>query len=56
MKPMMTPPPSGMLSSAFREMKHNPPKQLAKTRKKFGAERADKQRVAMAMNKARRGY
>jgi hypothetical protein len=45
-----------MLSRAFHEVKHNPPKQLAKTKRKFGAERAGKQRTAIAMNKARRGY
>lgn len=56
MKLMMSSPPPGMLSRAFHEMKRNPPKQLAKTKRKFGAGVAEKQRVAMAMNKARRGY
>lgn len=52
---MMKPTP-GMLSAAFREVKTNPPKQLAKTRAKFGADRAKKQAVAIALNKARSGY
>jgi len=43
------------LHEIFREMKHNPPKVLAKTRRKSGAKRANKQRIAIAMSKARRG-
>jgi Family of unknown function (DUF6496) len=41
------------LQSAFHEMKENPPKILAKTRKKEGAEQANKQRVAIGLSKAR---
>jgi len=36
------------------EMKMNPPKILAKTRAKFGAKRAEAQRKAILLNKARR--
>lgn len=42
------------VKAAFHEMKQNPPKQLAKTRKKFGATDANKQRVAIGLNKARK--
>lgn len=42
----------GMLSAAFHEVKHNPPKILAKTRRKFGAADAKKQAVAIALSKA----
>lgn len=41
------------VKAAFREVKQNPPKQLAKTRRKKGAGAANKQRVAIALNKAR---
>lgn len=41
------------LESVGHELKHNPPRQLAKTRKKFGAKRANKQRVAILLSKAR---
>jgi len=41
------------LQSAFHEMKENPPKILAKTRKKEGAAQAERQRVAIGLSKAR---
>ena len=43
------------IESAGHEMKENPPSVLAKTREKFGSKRAEKQRVAILLNKARRG-
>jgi hypothetical protein len=43
-----------ILHSVGRELKENPPRQLAKTRKKFGAKRADKQRIAILLSKARK--
>lgn len=43
----------GALSSAFHELKENPPAALAATRKKLGPARANKQRVAIAFSKAR---
>ncbi len=52
--------PKGMSHSAMvvegvgHEMKVNPPKILAHTREKFGANRAEKQRVAILLNKSRR--
>jgi len=49
-------PPKMGVKKAFSEMKENPPAQLAKTKKKFGAKRAAKQKVAIALNKARKGY
>ena len=36
------------------ELKVNPPRQLAKTRSKFGPERAEKQRRAILLSKARK--
>jgi len=48
-------PSEARLEAAGSEMKANPPSVLATTRRKFGAERAEKQRVAILMNKARRG-
>ena len=42
------------IESAGREMKVNPPKQLAKTAKKFGKADANKQRVAIMLSKARK--
>jgi hypothetical protein len=41
------------VSSAFDEIKKNPPKVLAKTAKKSGAAQAEKQRVAIGLSKAR---
>ena len=48
-------PSEAKLEAAGSEMKANPPSGLARTRKKFGAERAESQRVAILINKARRG-
>lgn len=48
--------PKEGVKRAFDEMKKNPPRILAKTKKKFGAEKAGKQKVAIAMSKARKGY
>ena len=48
-------PSEASLESAGSEMKANPPSVLATTRRKFGAKRAESQRVAILMNKARRG-
>ncbi len=41
-----------MLEKMGHEMKVNPPKILAKTKKKFGAKRAEKQRKAILLSKA----
>ena len=41
------------LEAAFKEIKVAPPRILANTRKKSGPVRANKQRVAIALNKAR---
>lgn len=38
--------------AAFHEMKVNPPKQLAKTAKKFGKADANRQRIAIALSKS----
>jgi len=48
-------PPKAAIERAGREIKVNPPKQLAKTAKKFGAADAKKQRVAIMLSKARKG-
>lgn len=40
--------------SMFHEVKHNPPKVLRSTRRKFGKERARKQAIAISLSKARR--
>lgn len=40
--------------AAFTEIKKNPPKILAKTKKKKGAAQANKQRVAIALSKAKK--
>ena len=48
-------PSEAKLESAGSEMKANPPSILAKTRKKFGAERAESQRKAILFSKARKG-
>jgi hypothetical protein len=42
------------LEAAGHELKHNPPKILAKTRRKKGKKAANKQRVAILLSKARR--
>ena len=43
-----------ILESVGHELKVNPPKQLAKTRRKFGAADAKRQRVAILLSKARK--
>lgn len=43
------------LERAGHELKQNPPRVLAKTRKKHGAKAANKQRIAIMFSKARRG-
>ena len=47
-------PSKAALESAGHELKVNPPKQLAKTAKKFGKADAAKQRVAIMFSKARK--
>lgn len=47
--------PKAKLQAAGKEIKNNPPKILAKTKKKSGAKQANKQRVAILLSKARRG-
>jgi len=47
-------PSPGMLSSAFREVHAKTPAIVKHTAEKFGKKRAEKQRVAIALNKARR--
>jgi len=44
----------GILERVGHELKTNPPAILAKTRRKSGAKRANKQRVAILLSKARR--
>ena len=41
------------LQRAGSELKHDPPRVLAKTRRKKGAKAAEKQRVAILLSKAR---
>ena len=41
-------------AEAFHEVKHNEPKIVGHTRRKFGASDAAKQRVAIALSKARK--
>lgn len=43
-----------ILASVAHEVKANPPKVLAKTRRKYGKARAEAQRKAIILNKARR--
>ncbi len=51
----MTPTTSqGILESVGSEIKSNPPKILSKTAAKFGPQRAEKQRVAILLSKARK--
>jgi hypothetical protein len=45
---------SSILRSVGHELKVNPPKQLAKTAKKFGSSRAEAQRKAILLSKARK--
>lgn len=42
------------LAQAFHEVKHDTPKVVKQTEKKFGAQRAAKQKVAIALSKARK--
>ena len=44
----------GILEDVGHELKTNPPKQLAKTRAKFGAADANRQRVAILLSKSRK--
>lgn len=44
---------SKLLQKAFHEVKHNEPGVVAKTRKKKGPKAAQKQKIAIAMSKAR---
>jgi hypothetical protein len=46
---------SAKLRAIGHELKENPPRILAKTRKKSGAKQANKQRVAIMFSKLRRG-
>ncbi len=48
-------PPKAAIEEAGHEMKKNPPRQLAKTAKKFGKKKARAQKVAIMLNKARKG-
>lgn len=48
-------PPESDIARAGHEVRVNPPRILAKTRKKFGAKRAEAQRKAIVLSKARRG-
>lgn len=43
-----------MLQKIGHELKHNPPRVLAKTRKKKGKKQAERQRKAILLSKARR--
>jgi hypothetical protein len=43
-----------ILESVGHELKVNPPKQLARTRRKFGAETAARQKTAILLSKARK--
>lgn len=42
------------LESVGHELKENQPRQLVNTARKFGKKRAEKQRVAILLNKARK--
>lgn len=42
------------MESIGHEMKENPPRVLAKTKRKFGTKRAEKQRRAILLSKGRR--
>ncbi len=48
-------PSKGKIESAGHEMKVNPPAILSKTKKKFGAKAAKKQKIAIMLSKARKG-
>ena len=53
-KPKKNPYSASVIEGMGHEMKMNPPKILAHTAEKFGAARAEKQRKAILLNKARR--
>lgn len=46
--------PNGVIHAAFSEVNSNPPKVVQSTYKKYGASRARKQQVAIALSKARK--
>lgn len=48
-------PPKAAIEKAGHELKVNSPKQLARTARKFGKADAKKQKVAIMLNKARKG-
>jgi|GEM_PF-3087427 len=48
-------PPKEATERAFHEVSENEPSIVSKTRQKFGAVRARKQKIAIALSKARRG-
>lgn len=43
-----------IVERAFSEVEHNEPKIVAHTREKFGEKRAEKQKVAISLSKARK--
>ena len=45
---------NGLVSAAFHEVNENVPKVVQSTAKKFGPDRARKQKIAIALSKARR--
>ena len=45
---------AAIIASVGHELKHNPPKILAKTRRKKGKAAANRQRTAILLSKARR--
>ena len=45
---------SGLVSAAFNEVNTNVPKVVQSTSRKFGPDRARKQKIAIALSKARR--
>ena len=53
LSPRIRTPSNPFIEAAGREMKANPPKILARTRAKKGAEAAERQRVAILLSKAR---
>lgn len=55
MRPENPPMFGKMMQAAGREMKKNPPRIIAKTRRKKGKKAAERQRKAIMFAKARRG-
>lgn len=49
------PPDRKAIQRAGHELKENPPRILKRTARKYGKKRANKQRIAIMLNKARRG-